>query len=44
MPHDIPQYTEIMDKDGRSCYQLFGGDNVERVNPIEYYKTAKIYK
>ncbi|MBQ2853276.1 MAG: hypothetical protein IJE76_07800 [Bacteroidales bacterium] len=33
-----------MRPDGRSSYQVFRLDNVEKINPIEYYKNAEIYK
>lgn len=44
MPHNMPKYREIMRPDGRSSYQVFRLDNVEKINPIEYYKNAEIYK
>ena len=42
--HNMPKYREIMRPDGRSSYQVFWLDNVEKTNPIEYYKNAEIYK
>lgn len=42
--HNMPKYREIMRPDGRSSYQVFWLDNVEKTNPIELYKNAEIYK
>lgn len=42
MTRNIHKYTEIMDKDGRSCYKVYYNNYVERVNPIEYYKKSEI--
>lgn len=42
MPRNMHKYTEIMDKDGRSCYKVYYNNYVERVNPIEYYKKSEI--
>ena len=39
--HNMPKYREIMRPDGRSSYQVFWLDNVEKTNPIEYYKNAE---
>lgn len=35
---------KIVDEDGSSFYRIFWDDNIEKVNPVEYYKNYEINK
>lgn len=40
----ISNSKKIADKDGNGFYRIFWDDNVEKVNPIEYYKQYELQK
>ena len=40
----ISNSKKIADEDGNGFYRIFWDDNVERVNPIEYYKQFELQK
>lgn len=40
----ISNSQKVADEDGGGFYQIFGVENVEKVNPVEYYKNYEIVK
>jgi len=40
----ISNSTKIADEDGNGFYRIFWDDNIEKVNPIEYYKDYELKK
>lgn len=40
----IFKYTKIVNEDGSGFYRIFWDDNVEKVNPVEYYKNYELNK
>lgn len=41
---NISKSTKIADEDGNGFYRIFWDDNVEKVNPVEYYKNFELNK
>lgn len=40
----ISKTTKISDENGNGFYRIFWDDMVERVNPVEYYKSYELKK